>query len=518
MHDPKETVVDEQLWHKRGWGVSYVRGVANLGCLVIMILAVVMLFAGYPVLSHFDLTAGPPTLSATFLNATSQYPGLIDTDTPSWAYTKTSWHDGSELQLVFSDEFEKEGRTFSEGDDPYWEAVNLHYWETNNLEWYDPAAVTTANGSMVITLSRHEEYNLDYQSGMVTTWNKFCFTGGYVETSVVLPGFSNIIGLWPAVWTVGNLGRTGYGATLDGLWPYTYDACDIGTVANQSLNGLPSYAAETGYTFTEDGGDGTTVGGPLSYLGGQRLSRCTCPGESHPGPVHEDGTFVGRSAPEIDIIEGQISNTFGGVMSGQVSQSCQWAPFNAFYSWDNTTGSEIYNETVTSALNSYKGGRTQQATSVISETDQDCYQFNGSCFSVYGYEYKPGFDDAYITWIAKNATAWTLKAEGMKADPRTEISDRPIPQEPMYIIANLGMSYNFGDIDFDDLVFPATMHIDYIRVYQRPDSINVDCDPPDFPTAAYISQYEEAYTNPNLTTWVNDYGQSVPKSSYLGEC
>lgn len=65
--------------------------------------------------------------------------------------------------------------------------------------------------------------------------------------------------------------------------------------------------------------------GPLSFLGGQRLSQCTCPGESHPGPVHEDGTFVGRSAPEIDIIEGQISNTFGGVMSGQVSQSCQWA-------------------------------------------------------------------------------------------------------------------------------------------------------------------------------------------------
>lgn len=41
----------------------------------------------------------------------------------------------------------------------------MGYQETNNLEWYDPAAVTTANGSMVITLSRHEEYNLDYQSG-----------------------------------------------------------------------------------------------------------------------------------------------------------------------------------------------------------------------------------------------------------------------------------------------------------------------------------------------------------------
>lgn len=57
-----------------------------------------------------------------------------------------------------------------------------------------------------------------------------------------------------------------------------------------------------------------------------------------------------------------------------------------------------------------------------------------------------------------------------------------------YIIANLGMSPNFGRIDFEHLQFPATMRIDYIRVYQRPDQINIGCDPPDFPTAAYINQ------------------------------
>ena len=47
--------------------------------------------------------------------------------------------------------------------------------------------------------------------------NKFCFTGGYVETAVQLPGANNVLGLWPAVWTMGNLGRAGYGATLDGV-------------------------------------------------------------------------------------------------------------------------------------------------------------------------------------------------------------------------------------------------------------------------------------------------------------
>lgn len=41
----------------------------------------------------------------------------------------------------------------------------------------------------------------------------------------------------------------------------------------------------------------------------------------HPGPKHpEDGTFVGRGAPEIDMFEAQI---VGG--QAQVSQSAQWA-------------------------------------------------------------------------------------------------------------------------------------------------------------------------------------------------
>ena len=52
---------------------------------------------------------------------------------------------------------------------------------------------------------------------MMSTWNKFCFTGGYIETNVSLPGVNNILGLWPAVWTMGNLGRAGYGASLEGM-------------------------------------------------------------------------------------------------------------------------------------------------------------------------------------------------------------------------------------------------------------------------------------------------------------
>ena len=57
--------------------------------------------------------------------------GLIDGDTPPEVYTKKSWrHPNQEMVLVFSDEFNKDGRTFYPGDDPYWEGVDLHYWGT----------------------------------------------------------------------------------------------------------------------------------------------------------------------------------------------------------------------------------------------------------------------------------------------------------------------------------------------------------------------------------------------------
>ena len=67
------------------------------------------------------------------INGTGQipdFPGmphLIDPDTPQEARTRTG-HDGFKYELVFSDEFNKDGRTFYPGDDPHWEAVDLHYW------------------------------------------------------------------------------------------------------------------------------------------------------------------------------------------------------------------------------------------------------------------------------------------------------------------------------------------------------------------------------------------------------
>lgn len=62
--------------------------------------------------------------------------GLIDLDTPQNAYTKPSLNGGEDMELIFSDEFNTDGRTFYPGDDPYWEAVDLHYWVRMVFEFY----------------------------------------------------------------------------------------------------------------------------------------------------------------------------------------------------------------------------------------------------------------------------------------------------------------------------------------------------------------------------------------------
>lgn len=94
---------------------------------------------GFPLVSHY--TKKPQTTQGGFnlggTNATGQVPslpgsrGLIDKDTPLEAHRKKSWlHEDQDMVLVFSDEFNEDGRSFYPGDDPYWEAVDLHYWGT----------------------------------------------------------------------------------------------------------------------------------------------------------------------------------------------------------------------------------------------------------------------------------------------------------------------------------------------------------------------------------------------------
>src|SRR6266404_3567580 len=131
LHNPDPRVDAAQdnsftLFSARGW--------ANVSVLILLIAGLVTLFAGYPIISFYH-TAPIVTLGSNFggSNATGQipsltnFPSLIDVDTDKKFYKRTG-SDGKTWNLVFSDEFNRDGRTFWPGDDAYWEAVDLHYW------------------------------------------------------------------------------------------------------------------------------------------------------------------------------------------------------------------------------------------------------------------------------------------------------------------------------------------------------------------------------------------------------
>lgn len=452
-----------------------------------LFVAAIAVFVILPVLTYSNVhivypkipILGPEILTYYQYPVLSALRGLVDEDTPQEALTKKIALGGETWQLVFSDEFNVEGRTFYEGDDQYWAAANLWYGATKDLEWYDPDAVTTSKGTLNIRMDAYKNHGLFYRSGMLQSWNKFCFTQGLLEFSARLPNYGEISGLWPGLWSMGNLGRPGYLATTDGVWPYSYDSCDAGITPNQS---------------SPDG---------ISYLPGQKLSSCTCKNEDHPNPG------VGRGAPEIDAIEAEVDTN---LHVGVASQSIQIAPMDIWY-MPNYDFIQIYNKSITT-VNTYAGGPFQQAVLGITTLNPNWYEHGIGSFQTYGFEYLNDDNLGYVTWYVGEPTltvhAWSLSPNG-------NVGWRRISKEPMSIVMNLGMSNNWAYIDWTSINFPVIMSVDYVRLYQPNDTINLTCDPPGFPTFDYINNHLPAYENVNFTKW-EEAGFAFPKNTLVNGC
>ena len=189
---------------------------------------------------------------------------------------------------VMSDEFNVDGRSFKDGHDKMWTALDKSDDDYSasgggSLHFYNSSAVTTVDGMLKISsyieptrwtrLDPVDKKNVaekkDFKSGMVQSWNKMCFTGGIVEVDVIMPGDPFIGGLWPAIWILGNLGRSTYEVSTNNIWPWSYNKCDRKKQHAQVLS--------------------------------------ACNRQNHYG-MHP---FQGRGATEIDIIEGMMGDSNG---------------------------------------------------------------------------------------------------------------------------------------------------------------------------------------------------------------
>ena len=181
----------------------------------------------------------------------------------------------------------------------------------------------------------------------------------------------------------------------------------------------------------------------------------------------------------------------------------------------------------------------QQAISSLTKTPSDMFQGSGAKFKTLGKSLlflmslisinQTGFEywsdpnnrqNGYINWQVDGKQTSSLYAPAVGPDQGTGgsgVGQRLIPEEPMALILNLGISrmfhlsfffrilkmthcnwYNTGNwqpVDLSTMIFPAEYKIDYIRVYQRTDKKNTGCNPKDYPTADYINNHMEAYVS-----------------------
>ena len=137
----------------------------------------------------------------------------IDPDTPEENYKLKSFTDGQTYDLVMSDEFNKDGRGFKDGYDPTWTAIDKSDDDQTSggrksLHFYNHTQTYTAGGRLVIETNtedtkwkgwnpykkKYEQMSRHFKSGMLQSWNKFCYTGGILEVDVQFPGRHDIGG------------------------------------------------------------------------------------------------------------------------------------------------------------------------------------------------------------------------------------------------------------------------------------------------------------------------------------
>ncbi|KAG2494124.1 hypothetical protein HYH03_007762 [Edaphochlamys debaryana] len=393
------------------------------------------------------------------------------------------------MLLVFSDEFNHPYRDFGPGKDYKWQALDLLY-VNGDKAGFRQKAITIRDGKLLITASREptkapfsahwgDQLSLEvpYTSGFLQGWNKFCYTGGYLEIRVKMPGDDQKGGFWPALFTLGNLGRAGYLRSTEGVWPWSYDTCDL--------------AATQTFPWSDTK---------------QLINNCNA--------------AKGRGSPEIDLFE------IGVWQAGdpELSTSYAVAPIMPRYTtWMNSPGGmyfPTYQAPMYSGTNGWSGDNSfynegeskwvPRPGSKLADYYSGTHRLNASFFTDFyrfGFDWKP---NEYIRWYINDVLIQEVNKNALKAISNNfneSVGDRLIPLEPSYINIALAMSDNFAPIH-PDVPLPSSMEIDYVRIWQQKEEVNIGCDTPDYPTQAYIDAHRSSYMVSGLDGFEDFVGDS----------
>lgn len=487
--------------------------------------------------------------------------GWIDEDTPEDKRTTTSLVDKTEYELVMSDEFNVKGRTFADGDDPTWTALDKSDDDSSaagggSLHFYNSTAITTTDDGMLeilTTLSETEWKHYDiikkeykdvkkhFKSGMIQSWNKFCFTGGIVEVDVIFPGKHDIGGLWPAVWMLGNLGRATYESSTNNIWPWSYDTCDRDQQEAQSISGCN---VQNHYGMHPFQGRGATEIDLIEVMAGysEKALPATDPPVQYP---YADLTLqvapgITENRPKSGY---QPRRKASFIHDGHTELLAQnW--YDDLHIGGNTTINPFFYGTYLGETKPEEPVHRNKNQAFQADAIGAMHQLTSAHFNTphtFRVEWQPG-PKGRLDWYVKDhkievdgeevdmegdglGKQW-VHAFGINGVSLHNATGAQIPMEPSYLIMNTGISstWGFPDTLKDDCTEcydcknatcqcafhdgfcnmmkkrKVAMYIDHIRVYQsKNDSAHVGaphtvgCDLMEYPTKEFIAGHEYRY-------------------------
>lgn len=442
--------------------------------------------------------------------------GWVDPDTTVPDRQRESYTDGKIYDLVMSDEFNTDGRTMKDGYDPTWTAIEKSDDDQTgqgrkSLQFYNATYVYTKDGVLNILTTtedtkwkgfnpytkKYTQMKRYFRSGMIQSWNKFCYTGGILEFDVQFPGKPEVGGLWPAVWLLGNLGRATFEASTNKVWPWSYSKCDRSLQTAQELSGCDKTSH---WSLNPAQGRGATEIDVVEVMSGSATHL----------PIVKNNVHQPYVSMTLQLAPG-IPHTMRRPESGTLPEwGFTWYD-NLTYG-SNTSINPFFYGTYLTETKTLEPITRSKAESYQCDALSSMYTLDESFWTrmhTFRLEWQPG-DDGYVHWYVDGELKFGVEAAGLS------IIDTQIPNEPSYLIVNTAISNSWGFpdppwgcVDYDCKredakcgffpgfceQLPAVFKMDYIRVYQNKADPRqtVGCNPREYPTTRFIKAHEYRY-------------------------
>lgn len=252
MYDPTQQY-HHRIQKTQGRGLFNSRGLVNIAALVSMLIAILMLFVGYPAIAFYrDHSRNQLILANSLINSTGQFPlttpgttpstgtysTFVDQSTPSSAYALTGMND-VDYVLAFSDEFNYTGGRYQPYDNRFWVGQSSSQSSSDQI--------TTADSQLVFNLAMMPSG--EFMSGILDSTIPFCLGRGFIVVGMRTSNGTQVQYFWTGSWLFTDAAPADFVPRGFSLNAELSLSLTVGVFASEIPTGTPLHSIAPSYSI-----------------------------------------------------------------------------------------------------------------------------------------------------------------------------------------------------------------------------------------------------------------------------